>query len=92
MQKQTDKPVQPDLIALMERQQAISDYRDRRRQRLADRGYRPPVSKFPRALLRQYGITPGKDWTPRDAWSALQAAGHDPLKEYRILMDMRRAK
>ncbi len=81
-----------DILALREREQAINNYRDRRRQRLADRGHRPPVGKFPRALLRQYGVIPGKDWTPRDAWGALQAAGHDILKEYRLLMDMRRAK
>lgn len=79
-----------DLIELMERQQAISDYRDRRRQRLADRGYRPPVSKFPRALLRQHGIRPGKSWTPSQAWAALGTAGVDAAAVYRQLRDKQR--
>jgi hypothetical protein len=76
-----------DLITLLERQQAISDYRDRRRQRLADRGYRPPESKFPRALLRQYGVIPGKDWTSSQAWAALGTAGVDAAAVYRQLRD-----
>ena len=76
-----------DILALREREQAINDFRDRRRQRLEARGYRPTVSKVPRALLRQYGITPGKDWTSSQAWAALGTAGVDAAAVYRQLKD-----
>ena len=81
-----------DILALREREQAISNYKNRRRQRLADRGYRPPVSKYPRALLRQYGVIPGKDWTPAQAWAALGTAGVDAAAVYRQLRDKQREK
>ena len=76
-----------NLITYKERQQAITDYKARRRQRLEARGYRPPVSKFPRALLREYGITPGKNWTPAQAWAALGTVGVDAAAVYRQLRD-----
>lgn len=73
-----------------ERDAAIKEYRARRAKRLQARGYKPPVRKFPAALLKQYNIRPGESWTRQQAWEALTAAGCDIGQAYRELHDKQR--
>ena len=39
-------------------------------------------TKLPFGLCKRFGIEIGKDWTPRDAWSALESKGITPSVEF----------
>ena len=56
---------------------AVQEYRERRAGRLRERGIVPAKrsKSFPKALLKQHGITPAINWNTADAWEALAAKG-----------------
>ena len=81
-----------------ERMDAVEKYRMRRDARLRARGFRADDeeetnnkwnnggnhgnTKLPFGLCHRYGIEVGKDWSPRDAWSALEDKGVTPSGEF----------
>ena len=65
-----------------DKKKAVEEYRKRRAERLAARGYKPD-KRFPKAVLKMQGIKPTEGMTSAQAWKALNKSGFDILDFFR---------
>ena len=78
-------------------QKAVDRYKERRHNRIwVRKDGEHGNTKLPFGLCDREGIDTGKDWTPRDAWSALEDKGIHPNEVYKGMQEKtkkeRRAK